>query len=274
MLKKLFCLVLFWGIFGFSQISYEGKVGDFAIEFVLDIDGQFANGVYMYSKYNKPIYIQGKMLNDNLILYESEGKIETAKFLFINFSKNQDQYRGMWTNLKNKSVLEVSLFMKKNQAEILQAESSDLLYFKTQKNKTENFVLAFEKKSGKLSNKTLIDCDSNGIFDISVEDYNFDGNADFSACMQSYAGPNTSKTYYLFDEKKNKFVESDFSGTSLEFDQKKKKIYETNQCCAGASIIKNVYIVRKNKMVLLEEHCYKRDEKTGDLVEKKPKNCY
>ncbi len=72
-----------------------------------------------------------------------------------------------------------------------------------------------------------------GLENITVDDYNFDGIQDFSVFETSYAGPNTSSLYFLYDLKSKKFFKSDFNGVSLEFDMKKKEIFELNQCCAG-----------------------------------------
>jgi hypothetical protein len=91
--------------------------------------------------------------------------------------------------------------------------------------------------------------------------------------LRSYAGPNTSSLYFLYNTKTKKFFNSGFDGSSLEFDAKEKRIYERNQCCAGTVHTSAVYKVVKNKMVLIEQHCFVWDEKKQDLVERKMKDC-
>lgn len=259
-----------------AQISYEGKIGDYSVEMVLNLNDESADGVYVYSKYNNLISIDGNYVKKNLTLFESEGDRKTAKFVFEDFDENKNEISGNWINLKKENTsLEVYLKKKDNQNEILQAESSRQFYFKTLKETNENPVLIFEKKSGNLIQKMeLGECMLGSTGDISIGDFNFDGYDDFSSCLQTYAGPNTSKSYFLFDPIKKRFFESDFTGVSLEFDAKTKRIKEINQCCAGASVVENIYKVQNNKMKLIEEHCYKYDEKRKKLIEKKPKDCY
>ncbi len=96
---------------------------------------------------------------------------------------------------------------------------------------------------------------------------------DFSVFESSYAGPNTSRLYFLYDPKSKSYFESGFTGVSLEFDSKTKRIFERNQCCAGTSVTTAEFKVVKNKMVLIKEHCFKWDEKKQELVERKIKDC-
>lgn len=269
---KLYFL-LFSG-FSFAQTSYEGKIGNYPIEMVLNIDRNFSDGIYIYSKYNEPIFIKGTIENNHLTLFEQNKNVKTAKFYFENFEDGKDEYYGTWTNLKTKAQLKFNLKKNPNQKSILQFDSTKQFYFRGVEDNEEYNLLIIDKKSNQIFQKMkLEECGFDSIYDISVGDYNFDGYEDFSSCMQSYAGPNTSKTYFLFDAKKNQFFTSGFYGTSLEFDSQKKQIIETNQCCAGASIIKNIYKVQQNKMVLVKEHCYKWNEKLQKHIEKKPKDC-
>jgi hypothetical protein len=104
-------------------------------------------------------------------------------------------------------------------------------------------------------------------------DFNFDGITDFSIFESSYAGPNTSSLYFLYNPKTKKYFESGFSGTSLQFDEKGKRIIETNQCCAGSSVTTAEYKVIKNKMILEKERCFKWNDKKQALVEQKVSKC-
>lgn len=244
------------------------------IEMVLNIDGEFCDGVYMYSRFNEPISIKGNIENKHLTIFELDGDTKIARFYFESFEDGKDDYFGTWTNLKTETKLDVHLKKKTSQEFLLQSESTKRFYFRGIEENSENYLLIIDKKTNQIFQKMKIEeCAFDNIYDVSVGDYNFDGYEDFSSCMQSYAGPNTSKTYFLFDNKKNVFFASDFYGTSLEFDEKNKLITETNQCCAGASIIKNIYKVKQNNMVLVKEHCYKWSEKLQKHIEKKPKDC-
>lgn len=112
-----------------------------------------------------------------------------------------------------------------------------------------------------------------GLENISIGDFNFDGILDFAVFETSYTGLNTSSLYFLYDPKSGKYIESGFTGVSLEFDNKAKRIYERNQCCAGSQVTTAEYKVVNNKMVLIKEHCYIWDETKQDMVERKLKEC-
>lgn len=92
--------------------------------------------------------------------------------------------------------------------------------------------------------------------EIQVEDYNFDGQYEFSLFEQYYSGTNSTRLYYLYNPKIDRFFLSKIYGTSLEFDPKEKRVYEHNQSCAGSSITEAIYKIRNNEMVLIEQHCY------------------
>src|SRR5690606_37054635 len=126
-------------------------------------------------------------------------------------------------------------------------------------------IRIFEKKTDKLLQEISLDCQLWGLNSVSVGDYNFDGIEDFSVFEQSYAGPNTSSVYFLFDPVTNRYFDSGFTGTSLEFDEKSKRIYEHNQCCAGRSHMNAEYKIVDNKMVLVEQSCLEYDEEIDDF---------
>ncbi|MBY0487032.1 MAG: hypothetical protein K2P85_07605 [Flavobacteriaceae bacterium] len=118
-------------------------------------------------------------------------------------------------------------------------------------------VRIFQKKTDKLLQKIDVACQFWGLNNISTGDYNFDGITDFSIFESSYAGPNTSSLYFLYNPKTKKYFDSGFLGVSLEFDSKTKRIIERNQCCAGSIVTTATYKVVKNKMILEKEKCYK-----------------
>src|SRR5690606_29636121 len=128
-------------------------------------------------------------------------------------------------------------------------------------------VRIYEKNTDRLIQDLELDCQFWGLDNISVFDYNFDGMGDFSVFERSYAGPNTSRLYILRDPNSEKYLISEISGTSLEFDIEKKLIYEHNQCCAGSSHMNATYKLNDNKMVLIERRCVEFDNVTEDFVE-------
>ena len=134
-------------------------------------------------------------------------------------------------------------------------------------------VKVFEKKTDRLLQTIDVDTQQRGADGVSVGDFNFDGVKDFSLFESSYAGPNTSSLYYLYDPAKKQFFNSGWEGVSFEFDEKKKLVSSTNSCCAGTSVTTATYRVVKNKLVLVSQSCMQYDEKKGDLVKRPIKAC-
>lgn len=293
-MKKLFyILTLLITHFNlFSQTSYAGFIDKYPIELVTYIyaDGD-ARAIYAYSNFDEPIVINGKLQQHKLTLFEKDKNAsDKATLIFDNFNASDSEIKGNWTDLKTGKQLEITLTKKFDidygdsiewkDREILQPVSIGDKYFKLIVSKTKGDfdarvtgVKILEKKTDKLIQQLNLDCQLLGLENISVGDYNFDGIPDFSVFETSYAGPNTSSLYFLYNKKTNNYFESGFSGTSLEFDGKAKRIYERNSCCAGTSVMTAEYKVVNNKMVLVKQHCYKWDEKKQELVERKMKDC-
>lgn len=275
-----------------GQINYSGFIDKYPIELVTDIfsDGD-ARAIYAYSNYDQPIVIKGLLKQGKLILNEkdSNGK-NKATLTFENFDIKSNQLEGTWKDLNSNKQFKISLTKNFNidygesiewtTREIIQPVSLKDKYFKLMISKAKGDFYAnvtgvkiFEKKTDKLIQQIDLECQLWGLSNISVGDYNFDNIDDFSVFEQSYAGPNTSSLYFLYNPKTNKYFESGFSGTSLEFNNTTKRIYERNQCCAGSSVTTAEYKVINNKMVLVKERCFKWDEKKQELVERKIKDC-
>ena len=275
-----------------GQINYSGFIDKYPIEFVTDIfsDGD-ARAIYAYSNYDQPIVIKGLLKQGKLILNEkdSNGK-NKATLTFENFDIKSNQLEGTWKDLNSNKQFKISLTKNFNidygestewtTREIIQPVSLKDKYFKLMISKAKGDFYAnvtgvkiFEKKTDKLIQQIDLECQLWGLSNISVGDYNFDNIDDFSVFEQSYAGPNTSSLYFLYNPKTNKYFESGFSGTSLEFNNTTKRIYERNQCCAGSSVTTAEYKVINNKMVLVKERCFKWDEKKQELAERKIKDC-
>jgi hypothetical protein len=284
--------ILIFNINLFGQTTYVGFIDKYPIEFVTDIysDGD-ARAFYVYTKFDDPIRINGTLKNGLLKLTEKNGSNkDIATLIFKDFNSKSNNIEGVWKDISSNKELKITLTksfdidygdsLEWKNRELLQPTSLKNKYFKLIISKEKGRFYAsvtglkiFEKKTDKLIQQINLECQLWGLDNISIDDYNFDGIADFSVFEQSYAGPNTSSLYFLYNRQTNNFFESEFSGTSLEFDSKNKKVYERNQCCAGTSVTTAEYNVVKNKMVLIKEHCFKWDEKKQELVERKMKDC-
>lgn len=294
MLKLLFIFSFFLFITAnlFAQTNYKGFIGNFPIELVTHIysDGD-ARAIYSYRKFNDPIVINGRKLIDTLILFEKDKKgINTALLVFPCFDEKTNSLTGTWKNLLTKKELPIKLekvfeieegdSIEFKNREIIQQVSLNDYYFKLiiSKSKDQFYpsvsgVKVIQKKTNSLIQLIQIDCEISGLSNLEIGDYNFDGFKDFSVFESHYAGPNTSRKYFLYNPKTNSFFDSKFEGVSLDFDQKSKRVFEHNQCCGGKQHTTAEYKIVKNKMVLVEQHCYIWDEKKQDLVERKMKDC-
>jgi len=277
-MKKILCLfIIFVSIHVFGQVSYTGFIDKYPIElWVNNSDSANADGVYVYSVFDEPILLEGNLKNGVLTLFEKDVKGKnSASMTFEKFTAESESIQGIWKNLKTGKQLQILLSKKTdNENGIIQYTSMDDYYFRLVTDyQSVSEVKIFQKKTDKLIQKFDIDCQYRGLYSISTGDFNFDGITDFSIFESSYAGPNTSSLYFLYNPKTKKYFESDFTGTSLEFDAKRKRIIETNQCCAGASVITAEYKLVNNKMVLEKERCFKWSEKKQALVEQKASQC-
>ena len=276
MKQKFTILFLLVTAFVSAQITYKGFIDKYPIELVTDIysDGQ-GSAIYAYSNYDTPIVLNAKLVGTALVFTEKDkNDKETAKLTFENYDAKNNQLNGIWKDLNSGKELKISLEKEfdvndnseSKEREILQPVSFKDKYFKLVISKDSNVsgIKILEKKTDKLIQKIDIQCQLWGLYNINVGDYNFDGFEEFSVFESSYAGPNTSRIYFLYNPKTGKYFESSFTGTSLEFDSKTKRIYEHNQCCAGRSVERTEYKVVNNKMVLIKKTCMEYDDKTKD----------
>lgn len=240
---------------------------------------------YAYDKYDTPIRIDGKQTEEGLILYEKDAKgVIQATLFFEDFKEEASTVSGEWTKEDAYRSYDIRLTKDFEVAygEELAWESKALLqfgstpnhYFKTLITKeagefyaSVSGVQVWQKGTDKLLQEIELECDLFGIDNVSVGDYNFDGIPDFSVFEASYAGPNTSRIYFLRIPNSQAYTLSDFSGISLEFDEETKQIHEHNQCCGGRSHMNATYQVIDNKMVLMNKTCTEYDEATDDFVE-------
>lgn len=264
-----------------GQASYVGTVGGSPVELALEDPAEGPlDGVYVYSKFGTPIGLSGQLKRGVLTLTEKDAQGKPAATLTIPaFEAGASQLAGTWRSLATGKTLPAVLTPSKS-PELLQRATLKDSYFKLvlagPPEGADNRVVALKilaKKTNHLVQQLAVDCQSRGIYSVEVSDYNFDGLPDFSIFESSYAGPNTSSLYFLYDPGRRQFVDSGFAGLSLEFDQKKKRIYERNSCCAGTSVTAATYKVVRNKMVLLAQHCYRWDEQKQRLVERPASAC-
>lgn len=277
-------LLLAANLFG-QQANYSGFIGNAPVTFVTNIylDG-VGTAVYVYDNYDEPIRLDdGKVVKNKLTFTEKDAKKMTrATLTFNNYDEKASELNGIWKDVKTGKTLDIKL--KKDfetdygsedaEGDFIQGDALPDRYFKVAvKGDRAVAVKIFEKKTDRLIQTIDVDTQQRGADSVSVGDYNFDGIKDFSIFESSYAGPNTSSLYFLYDPAKKLFFDSGWEGTSLEFNRKNKTITSTNSCCAGSSVITATYRVVKNKMVLISEACMKYDEKKGDLVKRPMKQC-
>lgn len=272
----------------FSQTRiYKGFLDKYPITLITNSYSDGAvNAMYVYDNHDTPIGILGNYKNGKLRLTEKDKKDKVTAILeFSNYEPKGIDLTGRWINkttskeytLKLRKVTDFNSYDSTtfSDLEILQAESTKTHYFKTIVSKKDNEMAQviglkiFEKKTDKLVQSFKIDCEYRYFNNVYIDDYNFDKIDDFSIFEASYAGPNTSNLYFLYNPKTQKYFLSDYEGTSLEFDSEKKLVYEHNQCCAGSSHMDAVYKIVNNKMVLIQKKCTQYDEKKDDFVEVK-----
>jgi hypothetical protein len=281
-LFSLFALLCGLAQAALGQASYVGTVGNAPVELALNATEEgLLTGVYIYSKFGTPIALGGQLRRGVLTLSEKDARGKVAATLTIPaFRAGASQLAGTWRSLATGQRLPVALLAAANPGELLQAAALKDSYFKLVLDGppagAASRVVAVRllaKKTNRLVQQLAVDCQLQGIFSVEVGDYNFDGLPDFSVFESSYAGPNTSSLYFLYNPANKQFVDSGFQGTSLEFDAKKKRVYERNSCCAGSSVVTVEYKVLRNKLVELARHCYRWDDKKEELVERPASAC-
>ena len=277
-MKKLFILTLiFIKVNLFAQVNYIGFIDKYPIELFAEItSGNDTNAVYVYSNIDEPINLTGNFENGTVTFFEKDKKgKKTASMIFANYNPDNNKINGIWTDLKTKKELKITLTKKAENPEgIIQTTSINDKYFRVVTDyQSTNEIRIYQKKTDKLLQNFAVECRFSGANSIEVDDFNFDELPDFSIFETSYAGPNTSSLYFLYNPKTKKYFDSGFTGVSLEFDSKTKRITETNSCCAGSSVVISEYKLVKNKMILTKEKCLKWSEEKQELIERKAVNC-
>lgn len=203
-----------------GQVSYIGFINKSPIELVTHIysDG-IANAFYVYSNFDEPINIDGTLKNGLLTLIEKDslGKAK-ATLIFNSFNIKNKNIEGVQKDLNTGKELKITLCktfdvdtkdtIEWKNMELLQPVSLKDKYFKLilhKENEADEVSVSgikiFEKKTDKLIQQIECACQLLGLYNVNIDDYNFDGLPDFSVFEQSYAGPNTSSLYFLYNKK-------------------------------------------------------------------------
>ena len=284
------CLLLTRPALG--QARYTGLVGSAAVDVsLIDYPDSTVEAVYTYTRFNTPIALKGSYKQGILRLVErNERGKATATMTVSGFAPASQTVAGTWKNLATGQQLPLTLTRvlaaeplpeaSAASRELLQVASLPNSYFKVvltgnpdDSGSQLTAIRLLDKKTNRLVQQVPVDCQSRGLRSVATGDFNFDGYPDFSVFESSYAGPNTSSLYFLYNPATKRYKDSGFAGTSLEFDDRKKRVYEHNSCCAGTSVMNAEYKVVRNRMVLVAQHCYRWDDKKQELVERKPSAC-
>lgn len=205
-----------------SQVLYKGTIGSNHIEMMLRISADNeVTGAYTYVSHGTPFKVKGKLPGGSLkglkILFELDENGNVLSTFEISKHQDDDSFSGSWTSLS--SHKEMNFTLTKDMVvsaegnfggiELFQSESLPDKYFKlVLRTDTSSFttfvekVRVFDKKNDMLVQEISgLNCDLMYFDNVSVFDYNFDGNPDFSV-FASYKGSlKTQRIYFLFNSK-------------------------------------------------------------------------
>jgi len=265
-----------------DEVAYTGTLGKQPIRLFANVysDG-VVHGVYAYDRHDTPIRIDGRLVAGELVLDERDpaNKI-VATLHFAAFAEAQPELRGEWRAAPGTKRLPITLQrtwpptsdVSAGEREVLQSGSTRDEYFtlvpddsSESWNRRAVELRVLRKGTDQLLQSIELDTEWRGTNSVAVGDFNFDGVEDISVFEGSYAGANTSSRYFL--RKGVKYVDSGWSGVSLEFDAETKLVREHNQCCAGTSHVITMFKVVDDRLVEVESTCLEWDEDKNDLVE-------
>lgn len=251
--------------------QYSGTLGKSAISFELAND----SALYFYNHYRTPIDLSAGASSDKNTLIFIERNAKNKPIGEFHLQIKASKLDGYWLNVKTHAKLAVHLIQSADLRGVMQSASFKNRYIRVKCLNNGTRVTMIDKATDKTVQKLMVESSSCSLFTVSIGDYNFDGFADFSTAGESFAGPNTSRNYYIYQPQKHNFQfnEQLSSLVTLRFNQQSKIITSTNQCCAGSSISVDSYRWQKNVLKQIEGVCYKRND-NGDLVAKERKACY
>ncbi len=260
------------GFVVFSSIclstEYRGYLG--ATEISMSLDGEYS-GAYFYHKYRTPIALIIKDgSNDNNFIYrEMNGDDAIAEF---HLSAVDSGLEGYWVELRTGKKIPVKLSAIDDPRGAIQIHSFEKQYVRIQCDE-EKVIHIIDKKTDDVQSTLKAEGVCSNHYDLDIGDYNFDGHLDFSVYEYSYAGPNTSRVYFLYNPGAHQYSMSDQLGmTSLSFDPKAKTVTSTNQCCAGSRIAVETYQWQASTLKLVNGVCYVLDD-NGEQVAKPLSTC-
>ena len=248
--------------------EYAGTLGGQAISLSLT-KGEY-QATYFYDKFRTPIALNQKQDTGNELVYvETQSGKPVAEF---HLNDHDRDLHGFWLNLKTGMKIDVSLSQRYDERGMIQSAAFPNKYVRIRCDESDKTVNIIDKATDRVRDTIQTGGECRGD-ELQVFDYNFDGNADFSVFESYYAGPNTSRLYYLYDRKERNYTATEeLSLTSLEFDAKSKTITSTNQCCAGSRILVETYRWAGAKLKRVDGICYVLDE-NGNHIAKPGKAC-
>lgn len=280
-MKWLQCLITAACIFTFNAQAdeYRGFIGGQQIHLSLDFNDRY--GVYMYDAYNHPIVWtdSGEPQKDGTILLNENKQYAAksspiARITLQQNPRNEQEITGIWQKIQTDRQLPIQLTRYIESAGALQSAAFKNSYMRKICTEDENkTVRIYDKKTNHLQHtiQTSGQCHDD---EADVNDYNFDGFEDFSVFENSFAGPNTTRAYYLYDPKSATFKYNDqLSDVSLNFDTKNKIVTSTNQCCAGSQILILRSKWQGQTLKPFDKTCLKYDHKRNELVKVGKNQC-
>lgn len=285
-MKPILFILLMGAFLARGQTAiFSGFINQVPVNFVSNtIPGGVTKVAYAYRKFDSPIGASGTFKHGTLVVVEDNGQdTMPSVFELVRAPNNAKALNGKWISYFNRSMMDVELVQLASfesydetafeELELLQLESTRKHYFKVVLAKEVGDaaevigVRVFEKGSDNLLQEFPLECQYVGLQNITLGDFNFDGQMDFSVFESSYSGANTSSIYFLRDTTTGLFKESEIAGSSLQFDSESRRIIERNQCCAGTQEVITSYSWGNNAMLRQEKKCFIFNDETESFEE-------